>query len=140
MIVPFAIHPAAMGLSGYDGTKQADLIQSIGRAWLMAGLLIDSTTATGDYAIYDHVKNLSGDIRKEWTALLCQAEKKERIRPGPLNLNGSETRDKVLRDGKGKIKILYIDRMQGPMFTIRNHRKKRRSRIGAGQTRQAVAF
>ena len=27
-----------------------------------------------------------------------------------------------------------------PMFTIRNHRKKRRSRIGAGQTRQAVAF
>ncbi len=33
-----------------------------------------------------------------------------------------------------------LRRIHKPMFTIRNHRKKRRSRIGAGQTRQAVAF
>ena len=47
----------------------------------------------------------------------------------------------VTRDGiVVTIRRSKTDQEAEPMFTIRNHRKKRRSRIGAGQTRQAVAF
>ena len=45
-----------------------------------------------------------------------------------------------IESGNGDASCVAYVWLGTPMFTIRNHRKKRRSRIGAGQTRQAVAF
>ncbi len=61
------------------------------------------------------------------------------------HMSGRQFRDyHLLLDEQGDQLFAMTDeiaeRARKPMFTIRNHRKKRRSRIGAGQTRQAVAF
>ena len=117
VLITFTVGPNALTLSSYDDAKKADIVRSLARAWIKVGLLVSHRTVHGACAIAEQASLLPQHLRKEWTTLLGDAEKKSRIVVSPISIQTDDPTE-VVALVKDYVELLFVDQEAAESYGI----------------------